>query len=316
MPNSASVVASVLTRDQPIQPTPSPALPKTGPILPAPAEDRPFDCAAFLKAYPFLADRSTDRWFMEEYASLLPGPRPRPEAGPAFPAVDRKFVIGFTARVGSTLLCQHLFPYGVAVAEFLNPLHLRAGTHIHGAAGSHDLCNRLAATYAPNGALGLKAHVQSMIPFFLAGEFPERLADWRFVYLTRDNIVRQAISHVIAELRQSWSTWEEPKREVLDGDYSYDRIARTIWSTRLSQGSWEKFFHLFAIEPLRLTYETIVADPAAAAARVADHCGLERRGRERVAQFDDPPLSPQTTAVNAAWEQRFRHEASARNMTI
>lgn len=78
---------------------------------------------------------------------------------------------------------------------------------------------------------------------------------------------------------------------------------------RLSKESWEKFFALYGIDPLRMDYEEIVANPSAAAARVAAWCGLVAAGQERVQEFDDPPLKPQTTALNAAWEARFRQEA-------
>ncbi len=229
-------------------------------------------------------------------------PHPRSKAS------TRKFVIAFTPRVGSTLLCQNLFKYGVFVAEFFNPLHLEAETHTPRTSDSGTLCKTLVDRHALNGAWGLKAHVQSVVPLFLAGEFPANIPDWRFVYLSRDNDVRQAISLVIAEIRQSWSSWTETKREVTDADYSHAAIAQALRSNRLSQESWERFFALYAIKPLRLSYEQIVADPAAAAAQVATYCGLEPGGQERVQEFDDPPLRSQSTELNAIWESRFRAE--------
>jgi LPS sulfotransferase NodH len=270
---------------------------------------------ARLVDYPFLSERSTDRWCLDEYAKLFPDPNPGAVEDSPFTRVGRKFVIGFTPRVGSTLLCQYLFRYGVFVAEFFNPHHLDAGTHVRGATGYRDLCERLVTAHALNGVWGVKAFIQAMPMLFLAGEFPEHIRAWRFVYLTRDNIVRQAISEVIAHLRQSWASWIEPARELSSEDYSYDDIARTIRSTKLSQASWERFFDLYEIEPLRLSYETIVADPEAAAAQVAVYCGLKPGGRNRVASFDDPPLAPQWTAFNAVWEERFRLEQLSRGST-
>ncbi|MEA2771825.1 MAG: hypothetical protein QOD93_4787 [Acetobacteraceae bacterium] len=271
--------------------------------------------ATRLVDYPFLSERSVDRWFLDEYAKLFPDRNPGAAEDSPFARVDQKVVMGFTARVGSTLLCQHLFRYGVFVAEFFNPLHLDAGTHVRGATGYRDLCDRLVAAHALNGAWGVKAHVQCMPVLFLAGEFPEHIRAWRFVYLTRDNVVRQAISRVIVDLRGAWSSWYEPTRELSNDDYSYDDIASTIYSTKLDQASWERFFELYEIEPLRLSYETIVTDPESAAAQVAVHCGLRLGGQDRVAPFDDPPLEPQETAFNAEWEERFRHEQLSRGST-
>jgi len=260
--------------------------------------------------FPFLSERATDHWFLSEYARLIPNCGPPAEASP-FQRVGKKFVLAFTGRVGSTLLCQQLIKYGVFVAEFLNPIHLDAQTHVKKADDYHELFARLVDTYALNGAWGVKAHVQSLIPLFRVGEFPSNLDSWRFVYVTRDNIVRQAISLVIAEKRQSYASWIEPAREISDDEYSRDEIARSILDTRLSQELWEKFFETFGVTPLRITYEQIVADPEAAASRIAEHCGFERGGADRVEQFDDPPLSPQTTALNPIWERRFNGERAA-----
>jgi LPS sulfotransferase NodH len=269
-----------------------------------------------LADYPFLSERSTDRSFLSEYARLFPATRPPSASNSPFRKVEKKFVIGFTARVGSTLLCQQLFRYGVFVAEFFNPVHLKAETHVQAVADAQALCSRLVSTHAVKGAWGVKAFIQSTIPLFLVGEFPDHIHSWRFVYLTRDNIVQQAISHVIAELTQSWSSWEQPKRELSADDYSYDQIERAIWSTRLSQTSWETFFRTYQIEPLRISFERIVADPEATAAEVAEYCNLKLGGQELVAQFDDPPLKRQTTGLNAIWEERFRSELSAFSVQI
>jgi LPS sulfotransferase NodH len=264
-----------------------------------------------MRKYPFLDGRWTDHWFLGEYARLWPGEARRDRAESPFEGVERKFVIACTPRVGSSLLCQHLIKYGVYVAEFFNPLLLEDATHAPRATDCRELCANLVERYALNGAWGVKAHVQAMVPLFLVGEFPANIKDWRFVHLTRDNVVRQAISYVIAQVRQSWSSSREIEREVTEQDYSQEGIALSIRSNRLSDASWERFFALHGIEPLRLTYEQITADPVAAAARVAAHCGLGPGGQERVQAFDDPPLVPQTTTQNSIWEARFRREAPA-----
>jgi LPS sulfotransferase NodH len=277
-----------------------------------PDGDRRHDYETRLVDYPFLSEHPTDRWGLDAYTELFPDSNAGAGEDSPFARVDRKFVIGFTPRVGSTLLCQHLFRYGVFVAEFFHPVHIRAGTFLRGAAGHRDLCERLVAAQALNGVWGVKALIQTVPMLFLAGEFPEHIRTWSFVYLTRDNIVRQAISEVIAHLRQSWSSIQKPTRELSNQDYSYDEIARTIFTTKLAQASWERFFDLYEIEPLRLRYENIVTDPESAAAQVAVHCNLRPGGQDRVASFDDGPLEPQETAFNAEWEERFRHEQLAR----
>jgi LPS sulfotransferase NodH len=243
---------------------------------------------------------------IDQFAKLMA--RPSHPVSP-FGNLDRKFVIGFTARVGSTLLCQNLIPYGVAISEFFNPRHITAETHIPGATDYGDLCARLVDTFGVNGAWGVKAHIHCLIPLFFVGEFPANLGSWRFVYLSRDNVVRQAVSQVIAQKQKTWSSWKAPVHEVVESDYSRDDIAAALRRTSASASLWQAFFAMFGIEPLRLTYEEVVADVAGSARRVADHCGLELGRETLVSQFKTPPVKPQSTAVNLAWERRFATES-------
>lgn len=248
---------------------------------------------------------TSETGFINQYKVLL-GPnasRPSP-----FRRVGRKFVIGFTARVGSTLLCQHLFRYGVFTAEFLNRTHIRAETYVSGVRDYATLFSRLVETHALNDAWGVKAHIDSLIPLFFIGEFPDHLRDWRFVYLTRNNMVRQAVSAVIANKTSSWASWQPRARQLSDEDYSRAEIARLLRNIREGQRLWEAFFTMFGIQPLRLTYEEITADPVGAADRVAQHCGLTLGGEQRVEAFKTAPVRNQSTQMNVAWEARFRDE--------
>ena len=224
-----------------------------------------------------------------------------------FSAVKRKFFIAMTARTGSTLLAEELNRYGLRVGEYFNRAHVRRVVEQEGLRDYGELCSHYAATKAPNGAFGAKGPLPMMIPLFLAGEFPVAIPQWRFVYTTRTNVVRQAISLVIADKSGAWDSRAKANYKVTDSDYSAADIARQMHSICQGMAWLEYFFASYAIQPLRLTFEQIVAKPRATADRVAKFCGL----KEEIAGLEIiQPIESQSTQLNLEWERRFRRDAS------
>ena len=162
--------------------------------------------------------------------------------------------------------------------------------------------------FKPNKlTFGVKGPIQIIGPLSLAKEIPEFLSDWKFVYLKRHNIVQQAISEVIAKTTGAYRSSKRPARVLADEEYDGARIARTVKQRLAANSTWEAMFNALGIEPLRLSYEELAADPDAIAATAAGYLGL--RGPPITdARFLSPPLQVQATELNARWERRFYDE--------
>jgi LPS sulfotransferase NodH len=220
--------------------------------------------------------------------------------------VKRKFYIAMTSRTGSTLLSEELIRYGVLAGEYFSLGHVRKMKE-EGIGDYGELCAHYASTQAPNGTFGAKGTLQMLMPLFLAGEFPATLPQWKFVYTTRDNLIRQAISIVIAAKTDAWDSRAQKKQEVTDADYSGAEIANQLRSIVQGQAWLEFFFASYGIKPLRTSFEKIVANPKKIAEQVAKYCGLnpnEEFARREATQ----PLESQSTDLNVEWESRFRRE--------
>jgi LPS sulfotransferase NodH len=83
----------------------------------------------------------------------------------------------------------------------------------------------------------------------------------RFVYLSRQDKVRQAISWFRAATTAGWYSVDGEstggRREVAP---DWSRIGMLERALRADEDSWHKFFALARIEPLRITYEDLSAD--------------------------------------------------------
>ena len=225
-----------------------------------------------------------------------------------FRALRARFVIATGGgRVGSHLLCQGLLNHGGNVKEYLNPNRIFQKCVGEGAS-LEVYCEQTLRKFAANGVFGVKGNPNILAPLALAGEFPEFRAEWKFVYLRRLNVVKQAISQLKAELTGAWQSSKEPDRELGDMDFDGTRISTVIEGNQEANATWEEIFELFEIKPLRLTYEDLAIDSAAAALRTAEFLALDEPAIKAKSWL---PLQPQADALSDRWEQRFREEHAA-----
>jgi LPS sulfotransferase NodH len=234
------------------------------------------------------------------YAAMLPRGDGRCSA---FNDLPHKCIIACTSRTGSTMLSQLLADYGALPDEYFNPPRVLIERDASGAKDYGQLCAHLVEAYSRHGSFAVKGPFQCVIPLFFVGEFPQRIQSWRFVFLTRRNHVRQAISMLVARQTQSYAAWQPPTAPLRAEDYSPAKIASAIDNIVVGNAWWEKFFAVYGIAPLRVTYEDLVADQVKVARSVAAHCGLSA-GNPAAPRH--PPLIRQSTMLNEDWERRFR----------
>ena len=146
-----------------------------------------------------------------------------------------------------------------------------------------------------NGVFGVKFHwkqFQMACKLRLEDEFKSAT----FVQITRDDLLGQAISLVIASQTGAWVHGHEPQRQP---EYSLPAIQNAMDLLISERGQWDRFFALTEIEPLRISYEGLSAHPDATMQLVCQHIGVEWHPVE--------PMAPsvQRTSRNDDWRERF-----------
>jgi LPS sulfotransferase NodH len=227
-----------------------------------------------------------------------------------FRSLRRRFVVAHTPRVGSHLLCEQLLDYGAVVEEFFELPRIRGVSRKNNFVSIEEFCDWLLEKYALAGVFGVSGGVKALAPLVLAGEIPEFISDWRFVHLTREDFVARAVSELIARLTGAFKSSRAPAKIVSDDDYDAAMLRRLIDGTLTFNAAWEGAFKTYGVEPYRLTYETLCADPASAVADVAAHLRLDGTP-VREDRFLAPKLEKQATSLNARWAERFRAENQA-----
>jgi LPS sulfotransferase NodH len=221
-----------------------------------------------------------------------------------FRSLHTRFIIAAAPRTGSTLLCEMLLPHGAVVGESLLPIHVIRACAEAGGISLGTYCEQYLWGNARRGVFGVKGWPPLLVPLHLCGEFPTFMHEWRFVHLTRVDLVKQAISKVIAAKTLAWKSRDAAARAVSEDEFDESEILAAVKTSMAENQVWNEFFALFSIDPLRVTYEDLAEDPPGVAASVADYLGLKGPPVTRKRVLEEP-LTIQATALNEQWEKRF-----------
>lgn len=177
----------------------------------------------------------------------------------------------------------------------------------------------LRAGVTPNGAWGGKlmwGHVGDLLARLrafdgladagLATALRELLGDVRFVLVTREDKVAQAVSLWRAVQTDRWRA--DAPGHAREAVYSFAAVDHLVAQLEQHEAAWRAWFARGgapSAPPLELTYEGIGADPRAAVARVLRFAGLPN------ADPGNPSLSAQGDAVSREWVERYLREKRA-----
>jgi LPS sulfotransferase NodH len=98
------------------------------------------------------------------------------------------------------------------------------------------------------------AHACSLLR---SGLFSDRRWNWKYIYVTRRDLLMQAISYHTAMQTGLWSSLSESDRLPI---FDQEMITGCMLTLSNFMCRWECIFQLFRIEPIRIQYEQIAAD--------------------------------------------------------
>jgi len=129
------------------------------------------------------------------------------------------------------------------------------------------------------------------------------------IHLTRANKLDQAISLVKATQTGLWhkapdGTELERLSAPRDPVYDGDEIARHLGELAALDRDWETWFADEGLEPLRIAYDALSADPAGILAHILDRLQVAPEPGRTI----DLPVAKLADATSRNWAERFRAE--------
>jgi LPS sulfotransferase NodH len=129
-------------------------------------------------------------------------------------------------------------------------------------------------------------------------EFP----NVQYIFLTRQNKIKQAISYYRALMTGDWYIIKDSRLPKEDRfvDYNHFRIQRCYQQVSMSERYWENYFRAHSISPLRISYEDLIENYSDTFRRVLAFLDLHS---------DVPLPEPRTTKIaskrSLEWEKEF-----------
>jgi LPS sulfotransferase NodH len=119
------------------------------------------------------------------------------------------------------------------------------------------------------------------------------------VHVQRDDVLGQAVSWARAEQTGCWQQGDRASAEPRLDLEQIDDLVRTV---REHNAAWQTWFEQQGVEPYRVRYEDVVADPRRAVQEVLDRLGVDLPSDWR----PESPHRRQADEVNADWVRRYR----------
>jgi len=185
-----------------------------------------------------------------------------------------------TPRSGSTFFGAVLRDNGFG--EFMERFRVVKGSL------ERDIANARAQTYEDyvsskisrdrkGGSVAFKLDWAQFVPLYYLGAWPRYFVKSHFIYLTRENMLLQAISRYVGDATGIFHSPHLAEGKSLPADvaFDFDKITEHLRYLINMMSAWEMFFAAEGVTPIRLTYEQIVEELPLALGAVAKATGRE-----------------------------------------
>ena len=268
---------------------------------------------------------------------------------PEFLGSPTTVVICSTPRSGSYLLCRHMINAGLGVPhEYFNPIVIRQiasrlgfaeevaamNWHARGRrdslllrkserAAERDFLIRysrvLMARRTQGGVFASKIHYRDFARVLDNSVGRRLLDDAVFVYLYREDMLKQAISEHFAQLTGRWGIDDTVTTQPSADPEFFDvaAIDRALIDLADQERGWRVFMARHGVSPLSISYEKLCEDPFAFVAAIARRVGVDpgtlRQGYSETASTTEADTGVPSKAEAA---QYYLAAAKARDMSL
>lgn len=220
---------------------------------------------------------------------------------PFYEEVPRFLIIASTPRSGSHLLGHTLFKTGSFgfPLEYLHPQNFIEWKKLLGATDLPQTLKKLQnIRTSPNGIFGIKLHYSHAYNIGGVNSLSELFPLARFVLLTREDTVAQAVSYAKSLQTGSWIS-EQKSNGKARYDYKliYNCLAKILKHTK----AWEDFLISSGFPYIKVIYDSMVADMPSTVHKIA---GLMNVQIPHNYMFK-PTTSSQFDNTNKEWIKEF-----------
>ena len=140
----------------------------------------------------------------------------------------------------------------------------------------------------------------------LAGHLDRLFPNLRYVWITRRDKVRQAVSLVKARQSAQWKAMSASDRHSGRLDYSFHVVDTALRRIVQEECAWEEFFTQAGVTPITVVYEDLIRNYESTVRRLLDDLEISLPSGYA---FPAPRVHKQADAVSEEWVGRYRQDA-------
>lgn len=235
----------------------------------------------------------------------------------------KSYIVCSMPRSGSSLLCAWLYKSKVAgyPEEYIN--RNREYGHFLNISNSKKIpsCEEyvrlVVSNRTKNGVFGTKLHWFQFnhIVNILNKKSPQSWSDDldlinhyfdnpQFIYISRQDKIRQAISYYKAFETREWAITQEQPKTKLDIEYDGEKIDQLLFLLLEHEKAWESFFERKRIIPYRISYEEFVPNQVENVKIILDFLDIDYTNVE----FAEPIMKKQADRTSDLWYEKYLNE--------
>lgn len=230
-----------------------------------------------------------------------------------------------TPRTGSTLLCDVLRDTGVAgqPQEYFYKDNWTTWFERLGVSTFSDMLPALVErTKTDNNVFGVKimtgGHLEPFVNqlrqlpqyqsshFSTAAIIADLFPNLRYIWLTRRNKVRQAVSHWRAIQSHVWHQFEaQPQQPEAESCFQFEAVDTLVQDIVLREAAWQEYFSEANAIPLMVVYKDFIQAPEATARSILSYLGIAAPEGWTLNILQEKQLADQKSEV---WVQEYREQ--------
>jgi LPS sulfotransferase NodH len=137
--------------------------------------------------------------------------------------------------------------------------------------------------------------------------------DLRYVWVTRRDKLRQAISLVRARQSGRWIARSAPARQANTAKFNFHLVDSALRRIVEEEVAWERYFAQAGVVPFTVVYEDLVRECEPTVRRLLDHL---RIALPSGFTFPAPRLQRQADATSEEWVERYHQRIRARRLWV
>jgi LPS sulfotransferase NodH len=156
-----------------------------------------------------------------------------------------------------------------------------------------------------NGIAVIKGDYFQCLPFIYDGLLEKQYGSVRYILLTRDDLLAQAISRYVGTVTNAWSSIQATETKKTDVPYDREGIEHQLNFLLDMEEGWRHFFASRGIKPARMTYEALTRNLQGKIQQAGRLLDVEVKVQP---DPDKLPIQKQGSNRNKVWANRFVKE--------